>query len=178
MKNVFVKIKEKLVSLYGKNKRLFIITLALIVVVCACFLLYPKQTKTEVKSETKTSLSINRSYAEALEDRLETMLLSLTEINKANVLVVCDETEVVEYLKNKTETIGADGSTKTITEEVVYEKDGSSTSPIIVSKTMPKIVGVWVIINSVSASTKLAITNSIISVLNIPETSISILQER
>ena len=93
---------------------------------------------------------------------------------------VCDATEKIEYLKNVSETTSGSGDniSRTKTEEVVYEKNGSNSSAIVVSKTMPKIVGVWIVINEVSPSTKLAITNSICSVLNIDASSISILQER
>lgn len=177
MKNFFLRLKEKINNMYSKNKKLFVFTLSLVLIVGVCLLFYPKS---DNKTQDNVSIVETKldSYADEMENKIEKMLLSLDEVDKASVMIVCDGSEVVNYLKNSTETIGSDGSTKTITEEVVYEKNGTNSSPIIVSKVMPKIVGVWVIINSVSASTKLAITNSIISVLNIGETSISILQER
>lgn len=179
MKNFILKLKEKLSKLYNKNKKLFVFTLSLVIIIFVCFLFLPKSKSTTSKeqaNESTTATSAN--YSDELEGKIKKMLLSLDEVNKVSVMIVCDSSSEIEYLKSRTETTASDGSTKTVTEEIAYEKDGSKTSAIIVSEKLPKIVGVWVIINSVSASTKLAITNSIISVLNIPETSISILQER
>ena len=62
-------------------------------------------------------------------------------------------------------------------ENVVYDKNGSSQSPILVSTDYPKVVGVLVVLNKVSPSIKLSIQNSISGVLNIDADSIFILQD-
>lgn len=180
MKNFFVKFRVKISELFNKNKKLFIFTIALIIVVVFCFIFYPtSSSKTNISKNSDVTLnSSNADYVSKLETKLEEMLMSMNEVTKANVMVMCDSTEIVEYLKNKNESYNESGSVSSSSEEVAYEKNGSNSSPIIVTTKMPKVVGVWVIINSVSASTKLAITNSIVSVLNVPESSISILQER
>lgn len=180
-KNFFVGLKNKVSSLYCKNKKLFIFTLVLVCVIAFCFFSFPKTsslTKTKTESskvqETKTD-----DFSDKLGRQIEDMLLSINEVKKASVLVVCESSEINEYLKNRKETVsGTDSQSKTIEEDVAFEKDGSSSSPILITTKTPKVVGVWIVINSVSASTKLAITNSICSVLNIDESSISILQER
>lgn len=178
--NFFVNVKTKFSSLFQKNKKLFILLVVLVCILLFCMIFYPKSAKsesdTDVKSELNTDVSAS-DYASSIENKIQSMLLSVDEIKKASVMVLCESTIINDYLKDKSETKNADGST-TYSEETAYEKNSSNTSPIIISSKMPKIVGVWVIINEVSPSTKLAITNSISSVLNLNETSISILQER
>lgn len=184
IKNFFSGLKTKISSLYSKNKKLFILTMVLILVLLVSFLFYPKSKAKSSKNSVNENLAVKRDdssdYSKQLETKLEQMLLSLGEVKKASVMVVCESSVSYDYLKNRKETTSGSGDniSKTIDEEVAYEKNGSASTPIIISTIMPKIVGVWVIINSVSASTKLAITNSISSVLNLDETSISILQER
>lgn len=177
--NFFVKLKNWLVGLYQKNKKLFIITSVLLLVLVICLFFYPKTENQEetTKSQVDNYSTSSSDYASAIENKLQSMLLSIDEVKTASVMVLCESTVVNEYLQDKNETKNADGSTS-YSEETAYEKNGSNTTPIIISSKMPKIVGVWVIINEVSPSTKLAITNSIASVLNLNETSISILQER
>lgn len=178
MKKFFSGLKTKISSLYSKNRKLFIVMVSLVLVIIVCFLFYPKSEEMSKNqtSEIKTSEQTSLDYTSKIETKVKEMLLSLEEVTKANVMVLCDSTEIVEYQKNVNETTSENSSSKN--EEVAYEKDGSKSTPIVVTTKNPKIVGVWIIINSVSASTKLAITNSICSVLNIDETSINILQER
>lgn len=181
LKNFFSLIKNKLSLIGGKNKKIFTLIVILIALVCLCVFVFPSSDKKEQRVEIENQTSFNsESYEIEIENKLKQMLLSISEINEANVMVVCDSTESVEYLKNRSETTSGSGDnvSKTITEDVVYEKNGSNSSAIIISKTMPKILGVWIVINEVSPSTKLAIINSICSVLNIDESSISILQGR
>lgn len=178
MKKFFSGLKAKMSSFYSKNRKLFIVVVSLVLVIIVCFLFYPKSEETAKNqtSETKSSEQASLDYTSKIEAKVKEMLLSLEEVTKANVMVLCESTEIVEYQKNVNETTSENSSSKN--EEVAYEKDGSKSTPIVVTTKNPKIVGVWIIINSVSASTKLAITNSICSVLNIEETSINILQER
>ena len=180
IKNLISSIKNKLSS--SKNKKFWILGSILVVLICLSVFVFPSSNKSKDDdnlAKQQTNISVEK-YEYEIEQKLKQMLLSISEISEADVMVVCDATEVVEYLKNKTETTSGSGDTasKTTTEEVVYEKNGSNSSAIVVSKTNPKIVGVWIVINEVSPSTKLSIINSISSVLNINESSISILQGR
>lgn len=179
MKNILSGLKKKLSLLYSKNKKLFTIIIALVLVIIVCLLFYPKSSSEKNDNNSNNMSSSNdvaQDYSSKVENKIKAMLLTLDEVNKASVMVVCFSSEIVEYKTNINETTSDNSSTKS--EEVAYEKDGSKNTPIIVTTKNPKIVGIWIIINSVSASTKLAITNSICSVLNIDEASINILQER
>ncbi len=178
-KNLISKLKSKISFFYGRNKKLFIASLALIVFVIVCLFFIPTNKEdSKIIEETKRNENVTTaSYSKQIEAKIENMLLSLSEVNFANVMVVCDSTEVYEYLKNVNQTKSENGNI-TIQEEVVYEKNGSNTKPIIITAKSPKILGVWVVINAVSPSTKLAIANSLKTVLNIDESCINILQER
>ena len=176
--NYFLRIKEKFIVLFGKNKKLFFLVLLLISSILLTLGLFPTGGTVKKIENQEVEIGVDKlDYPSMIESKIEKMLLNLSEVDTAQVMVVCDATESYEYLKNIDETKN-ENNTTTRHEEVVYQKDGSNTFPIIVTSKMPKIVGVWIIINSVSASTKLAITNSIQSVLNIDKSCISILQER
>lgn len=177
MKKIFGSLRQKINSLYMKNKKLFVVTISLILIILVCVLFYPKSsTNLEKEQDVNASEQTSQDYASRMESKIKNMLLSLDEVTKASVMIVCDSTEIIEYQTNTNETISDNSTTKN--DEVAYEKDGSKNTPIIVTTRSPKIIGVWVIVNSVSASTKLAITNCLQTVLNIDETSINILQER
>lgn len=180
IKDVFSKFKN-IFSFGGKHKKIVILCVVLLCLILFSIFAFPKTNSNSGDEIEAPNLSgvISREYEDEIESKIKQMLLSMTEISVANVMVFCDSSVKYDYLKNVTESVSGSGesSNKTTTKEVVYEKNGSNTSPIIVSKIMPKINGVWVVINQVSPSTKLAITNSISSVLNIDPSSISILQE-
>lgn len=181
-KKFFGNFKTKIFDSFGKNKKMLAISVVIIMLVLFVIFAFPKKIKSESNNTSSKTLSQNESldYEAELEQKIKNMLLSIDEVSSANVMIVCETSVTYNYLKNKDETTTtSDGSSSKVTsEEVAYEKNGSSSSPIIVSKNMPKVVGVWVVLNSVSASTKLSIIKSLSVVLNIDETSISILQER
>ena len=177
-KNLISKLKSKIHFFNGKNKKVFTLSLVLVIILLGYFLFVSSDNKSDVKSESKQMDDVvSSNYSDQIERKIENMLLSLSGVSKAEVMIVCESSEVYEYLKNVDESKSENGNT-TIKEEVVYEKNGSNTTPIIITMRFPKIIGVWVVINEVSPSTKLAITNSLKSVLNVDESRINILQER
>lgn len=177
IKSYIVKIKQNIAKNYKKNKKLFVLIVALIVVM-VCYLFYSltySNSSTKETSDKNVNTIAATCYEEKLELKLKNLLLQISEVKHANVMVVCDSTEIVHYLKNnsRTETSG-DNSSLVETSEVVFEKNGSSSSPVVEYKTMPKVLGVMVVLNDVSPATKLAIINSIAVVLNLDASCISI----
>lgn len=168
--------KIKSMALGGKKKNLIAAILILIVIFIFATLFFSGKFN---KQNTSTDVSAD-NYSAVLEQKLETMLLSVSEINSADVFVMVNGSVKTNYLMETTESENTNGnnSTKTISTKVVYKKSNGETSPIIVSTTYPEIVGVMIVTNRVSAATKIAIKNSISVVLNIPEERISILQEK
>lgn len=179
IKSYIVKIKQNIIKYYKLNKKLFlsIVVLLIIVIGYVFYLMNSSNNSSETIVENNQTFSDVESYESRLENKLKNLLLNIDDVNLVDVMVVCDTTEIVHYLKNnsKTETT-SDGSTTAIqTDEVVFEKNSSNTIPIIEYKTMPKVLGVMVVLSNVSPSTKLAIIKSIAVVLNIDESCISII---
>lgn len=174
-------ITDTVKSLFKKNKKLFFLTIALIFIMLAVFVSTFFTSKNNSSSKNNTSVSTGiLDYTNSVENKLESMLLSLSGISSASVFVMVEATPTVTYLTETEEvtTTNASGSsTTTKTTTVVFEKDGSISTPITVTTILPKVTGVMVVLNKVSPSTKLNITNAIATVLNIDVSCISILQE-
>lgn len=174
-------ITDTVKSLFKKNKKLFFLTIALIFIMLAVFISTFFTSKNNSSSKNNTSVSTGiLDYTNSVENKLESMLLSLSGISSVSVFVMVEATPTVTYLTETEEvtTTNASGSsTTTKTTTVVFEKDGSISTPITVTTILPKVTGVMVVLNKVSPSTKLNITNAIATVLNIDVSCISILQE-
>ena len=173
---VFVKIKEFFVKFYNRNKKLFFCFIAL-VLICLVGLIasISRKNLTDSTKEEMSSVSVD-DYTLKVESKIKNILLSLNSVSKAEVFVMVDSSPRAHYLveteKNKT------GENEIVTETIVFEKNGSSSKPIEVCVTMPKIVGVLIFINKVDSSTKVSITNALAVVLNVDVSCISILQEK
>lgn len=178
-KSYFVKIKEIIAKIYNKNKKLFIVSMLLIVLIVGyCFFSFASNnTKVDEVEQKKESIVSTEQYEKIIESKIKNMLLEIDEVKSAGVMVVCDGSTVNHYLKNNssTTTSSDNSSTQVLEEEVVYEKTGSSSVPVIEYSVFPKVVGVMVVLNKISPATKLAIINSISVVLNIDASCISII---
>lgn len=179
--SIFIKIKQFFVKFYTTNKKLFFIFIGLCVVVIGGFCSIVVKENRAVTNNTKTQIETQSSdYASSIENKIKKVLNSLDAIKKVDVFVMVDSSQKNEYL-TETETVkNLMGGTETETkkETIVFEKDGSKSSPVVVSKVNPKITGVLICINKIDASTKVSILNSLATVLNIDSSCISILQDR
>ncbi len=173
------KIKEKFKSFNnGKNHKSLFLIIGLIVgvVLLVISFIMPQKNKT-IKNE-KVEISVS-DYSMSIESKLEQMLLEINEVTSASVMVMVESSPKIEYLTEKEEEIKTDdkGSSSVISTTVVFEKNGSVNTPIVVTTLMPKVTGVFIVLNKISSSTKISIINSISIVLNIESKCISILQE-
>ena len=176
----------KLVNLKNKIKPLFLgkkktVLLVIILCVLSIFILFYSSKGDKTKSSaTKNSESISvEDYSSSIENKLQNMLLKIDEVNSVSVMVAVQANPKIEYLTETEEVIETTekGSSSTKSTTVVFEKNGSVSTPVVVTTIMPKILGVLVVVNNISASTKVSIINSISVVLNIDTACISILQE-
>ena len=179
IKSYFVKIKDNIAKIYNKNKKLFISVLLLCVLLfgyCAFLMSSKEKSNNTIESKNETKLSAS-NYEDMLELKIKNMLLEIDEVKSAGVMVVCDGSEVNHYLKDNssTNTTSENSTSQTITEETVYEKSGSNSVPVLEYTIFPKVIGVMVVVNKISPSTKLTIINSISVVLNIDASCISII---
>ena len=174
-------LKTKICSFYKKDKKLFIsfaVCFIVFVVLIVSTMLDIKKKKTVV-SEKTTSTSIVKDYATNIENKLEILISKLDSIKTVSVMVMIESSPTITYLTERTEKIENkdNNSVSEISTTVVFEKNGSISTPIVVTTINPKITGVLIVTNKISASTKTAIINSVSNVLNIGESCISLLQE-
>lgn len=176
----FSKIKAKTSELKSKNKKVFYLSIVLII--AAAFFVFSIAFKTGKKNSEQKSennqISVS-DYASSIEKKLTDMISKLDSVNEVSVFVMVDSTPRIEYLTEKSEEVKQEGESKNsvVSETVVFEKDGSILTPIVVTTIMPKVTGVLIVTNKISASTKISIISSVSVVLNIDRESISLLQE-
>lgn len=169
-------------KLYKENKKLFfglIFCCVLVVVIFVFSFVDGSSKKQNTVSDNSNNISIS-DYSASIENKLVSMLLSLKEIDSASAFVMVESTPTVKYLTevDETSTPSDKGTISSKSETVVFEKNGSVTSPIVVTTIAPKITGVLIVTNKINASTKLSIINSVSIVLNIDESCITILQKQ
>ena len=175
----FLKIKDKML-ISTKNKKMTKIVISflfLLIVICLFLPSFSLTKKEEQKSDDKV-ISISE-YSSSIENKLSQMLNSLDEISKVSVMVMVESTPKIEYLTEFEESTQTNekGELTTKSSTVVFSKDGSVSTPITITTIMPKVCGVLIITNKINPATKLNIIKSVSIVLNIDESSISILQE-
>lgn len=171
--------KEKFKNLFSDKKKSFIFVFVAIVVVGVLLVSSYFETDSSKKQiENESDFSI-LEYSNNIEKKLQAMILSVEEIESASVMVMVESTPKISYLTEGEETIETDekGSSSTKSTTVVFEKNGSVYAPIVVTTLMPKVTGVLIVVNNISASTKHSLLNSVAVVLNIDVSSISILQK-
>jgi len=173
-------IKDKICSFYKKDKKNFIIIIVCFVLIIGIFAssLFKGNNKKNITEEKRENISVTQ-YAENVENKLIGIISKLDTVTNVDVFVMVEATPEVNYLTEKKETIvkNDSGTTSEITTTVVFEKNGSIHTPVVVTTIMPKITGVLIVTNKINVSTKLLIKNSISTVLNIDESCISLLQE-
>ena len=179
----FDKIKEKFGKIFNTKKKSIILMITTIVVMSllAISVFLPKSSKSNSKKESNKTTEISvASYASSIEKKLTDMLLMIDYVKDVSVFVMVDSTPQIQYLTETEETVTKNGTNETTTKSttVVFEKNGSISTPVVVTTIMPKVTGVLIVVNKIDASTKLNITSSISVVLNVESSCISILQER
>ena len=178
--DIFIKIKDKLLFLYDKNKKLFFIFIFVILAVIVLMFYQNPILKSENSITIDNHKIQTNSYIDKLELKIESMLKNISSVNQVSVMVMAESTEIKNYLtqSESTKTTNSSGDSEIIKEEIIYEKNGSSQTPVVISVTYPKIKGVFIVLNKIDASTKVSIQNAVAGVLNIDTTSIFILQDR
>ena len=176
---ILINLKDKLKTLLSDKKKSTVICVLLIILIISYFLLSNFKNSTQPKMSNSTeSLSIS-DYSKSVELKLESMLNDMNEINSVSVMVMIESTPQIQYLTESDHKTESDekGSTSTITTTVVFEKNGSVSTPVVVTTILPKIIGVLIVTNNISPSTKVSILNSVSVVLNVDVSCISILQK-
>lgn len=182
--NFIQNLKSNILGLYNKNKKVFFACTALsvilvILVFSVMFSGTKKKTDKSKINSNATTISVSE-YALSIENKLKNMIEKLDSVKDVSVFVMVDSSPKIEYLTETTTDTKTteNGTNSTISETVVFEKNGSISTPVVVTTIMPKVTGVLITVKGIDAMTKLSIINSVSIVLNIDESCISILQER
>lgn len=175
----FDKIKDVLKYLFSDKKRAVITGFILAVFAIFFIFTYFEKPSKKAKEENKNYEISVTEYSQNIENKLENMLLNLSEIKSVSVMVMVESTPKIEYLTESQNTItpSEKGTSSTSSTTVVFEKNGTVSTPVVITTIMPKVTGVLIVLNNVSASTKINIINSISVVLNVDSSCISIIQE-
>lgn len=165
---------------FRSNKKLFLATIILIVFVVVIFLsTFSFGNNSEDNSSSSKVVSVS-DYAQNIELKLTKMISQMDTVSNVSVFVMVDATPEIKYLtetKKEETTSSAGNTTSTETVTVVFEKNGSISTPVVLTTIMPKVSGVMIVTNKISSSTKISIINAVAIVLNIDSSCISFLQE-
>lgn len=174
--NFWSKIKNQ----FKSNKRLFLVTVILIVFVVVIFLSTFSFGKNSDSDSSKTKTVSISDYAQNIELKLTKLISQMDSVSNVSVFVMVDALPETKYLtetKKEETTSSSGGTTSTETVTVVFEKNGSISTPVVITTIMPKVSGVMIVTNKISGSTKISIINAVAVVLNIDSSCISFLQE-
>ena len=115
-------------------------------------------------------------FFETNEDRLENVLSSMKGISGIEIFVYVTSSEEVVYLSDK-ESNQSTGGTNSLKETTVFNKNGSSSSAVVVVTKYPKIEGVLIVAGGVSdVKLKLKIIDAVSCILSIAPTNIEVLE--
>lgn len=182
MQNVESGVKDR-IKLFLTNNQIFkkSKTLIVVVLVIVVFLIFASSFKTVNQSksvEVETSLSAVE-YCEATENRLCNVLGQIKNIGNVNVFIMVDSSPTIKYLEEtNTETTKKDNSeVVSIETQIVMQKNGTLTTPVVVVELMPKITGVLVVASGAKdIKLKTMLINTVSAILNINASNVEVLE--
>lgn len=161
---------------FFSNKKVKICSVLL--VICVIFLIAIKVNGTTNKStqskisESQTTLD---SYENDIEKRIVDIVSSISGVRNVKCMVYTKSSIEIEYFVEKTSDERSEEIKKS--EVLSFQKNGSSTEPVIIKKVYPKIVGILVVAEGVeNEKTRLSIINALASVFDINIASIEVLR--
>ncbi|MBQ9790246.1 MAG: hypothetical protein IJW24_01465 [Clostridia bacterium] len=169
IKNLFSKNE----SVSKKIKFVIVGVLCLIVILIFLSSFFPKNSK-NLKTLEQAEQSV-MDYAKNTELRLQQILSGVAGIGNVKVFVYVSSSPEVVY-KEDTETVTS-GSNVTTTVTTIFDKNGTSSSAVVVVTKYPKIEGVLIVAGGAGdAMLKLKIIDAVSCVLSIAPTNIEVLE--
>ena len=135
------------------------------------------KTKTAEQNEEQTFLSLE--YCKQLENRLKNVLTSVKGAGDVEVFVMVDSSPTYQYLSETEKSTSGQGESTVVNEKVsIYEtKNGSTSSPVVVNESLPKIIGVVVIAGGAGdAKLKATLKSIVASLLNVELSCVEVLE--
>ena len=127
-------------------------------------------------STIKNEIVTATSYSENIETRLENVLSKLSGVSFVEVFIYVTQSEEVVYLTDK-DTTKTSTNGDSVKETTVFNKDGSSSSAVVVVTKYPKIEGVLIVAGGAAdVKLKLKIIDAVSCILCIAQTNIEVLE--
>lgn len=160
--------------LSNKKVQILIASILSIVVLLIAFGGQGNQVAQNEKTEKTSDI---KSYEEDIENRIETLINSISGVSGATAFVYTKSSVEIIYAEDIDKKFSSkEDSITAETQTVVFSKDGSTTSAVVVKKIYPQIEGVLVVANGVNDEKKrIMIINALASVLGIDISSIEVL---
>ena len=175
-------IKNKINSFLKKENKtknvkvIFLLLLSVLIFVIFFSGLDVKSSKKNVKSKTTLSAV---EYCETVENRLINVLGKIKGIGNVDVFVMVDASPTIKFLEEtKSETTKKEQSEiVNIETEIVMQKNGTITSPVVVVELMPKITGVLIVASGANnIKLKTSLINTVSAILNINISNVEVLE--
>ncbi len=168
----------------GKKKVKSAIVIVLAVIVAVIFLssFLPKKEseKNQTSFDDLSSSFKSLEYCDALENRLERVLVNVKDIGRVNVFVMVESSPTFKYLEEVQEESGDAGNSVTSKKTTVYEaRNGTITSPVVELEILPKIVGVLIVATGAKdTKMKVTLTNIAATILSVDISKVEVLEGR
>ena len=132
------------------------------------------------KEDNKTlesDLVLSDEYEHYVENKIENIVNSINGISEAKAFVYTKGSIEIIYAEDKEiKTSGGDNGSLTELQSIVFTKDGTKTSAVVIKKNYPPIEGVLVVAKGVNDEKKrIMIINALATVLDVNITDIEVL---
>ena len=155
-------------------KKIVLIILALVLIVIFSGYFFPKDSS--INGDNYNTIIPSQSFVINMENRLQKLLSNMKGVSNVNVLVYVKSSEEIVYLKD-TENIANSSTNQTLKETTVFNKDGSSTSAVVVVTKYPTIEGILIVASGVNdVKVKMKIIDAVSCVLSIAPKNIEVLE--
>ena len=171
-------IKNFIANLSTINKIKILISISIVIVVLFIFSNFFTKS-TNDKNINQNTIIESSSYVKQTEDRLKNILSGVKGIENVKVFVYVKSSEEIVYLKDSEENSpnSATNNTGQLKETTIFNKDGSSSSAIVVVTKYPTIEGVLIVAAGAgNVKTKLTIIDAVSCVLSIAPKNIEVLE--
>ena len=134
-------------------------------------------TKSESEEALESDITTSEDYEINVENRIVNIVNSINGISDAKVFVYTKSSVEIIYAEDKeVKTSGAENGSSTELESIVFSKDGTKTSAVVIKKNYPKIEGVLVVAKGANDEKKrIMIINALATVLDINITDVEVL---
>ena len=172
---------NKIKAKFGKKSQLLLAGILAVIVLIIFFdgILSNDKNKELEPSSKQESVTDEDNYVSNLEMRLENILSSLSLVKSVETFIMTETSTKTIYATN--ETTNTDSSTAgnnsvSSSVELVFSKNGSSSTPIVSVEVYPEIVGVLVVVDAEGdEKTRLMIINAVAVALDIENSKIEVL---